>query len=82
MTHPFFIEEVERAIRMRGWHPGRTVVFKRALLKTYLLRYTGEGCPLTIDSYIGLIHTEEMTLLDVEFHRMFFRAACKKTYWF
>jgi hypothetical protein len=75
MAHPFLIEEVERAIRMRGWHPGRRVLLKRALLKTGPLRYTREGYPLDIDNYIGLIHTEKMTLSDVEFHSMSFRGA-------
>jgi hypothetical protein len=79
MTHPFLIEEVERAIRMRGWYPGRTALLKRALLNTDRLRYTGEGGPLDIENYIDLIHTEEMTLSDVGFHRMFFHGACKKT---
>ena len=56
MTHPFPIEEVERAIRMRGRHPGRTVLFERVVLRVNLLRYTTERRPLEIDNRASLTY--------------------------
>ena len=64
---------------MRGWFPGCTFILKRTLLNTDLLWYTREGSPLDVDNHLSLIHTEETSLSEVEFHSMLFRGPCKKT---